>query len=78
MARQPQFERPDADIPTRDATAVKAAVKRLLPSDRAQLIAWLMLYYQDDGQTFSPQISKRRRRVAIDETAYWLMKIPAR
>jgi hypothetical protein len=37
MARPPQYER-DPDL-TRDVTAVKAAVKRLTPEHRAQLIA---------------------------------------
>ena len=51
MARPPQYER-DPDL-TRDVTAVKAAVKRLTPEHRAQLIAWLLLYYRDDGAMWS-------------------------
>ena len=51
MARPPQYER-DPDL-TRDVTAVKAAVKRLTPEDRAQLLAWMLLYFQDDGMMFS-------------------------
>jgi hypothetical protein len=58
MARPPQFDRPDD--PTRDVTAVKVAIKHLTPNDRAQLIAWMLLYYRDDGAMFSPQISRRR------------------
>ncbi|HYL26187.1 MAG TPA: hypothetical protein VEW74_00055 [Candidatus Nitrosotalea sp.] len=76
MARPPQFERPDDQ--TRDATAVKAAIKRLTPADRAQLIAWLLLYYQDDGSMFSPQITKRRDRIALNGAEYWLARIPRR
>jgi len=76
MARPPQFERPDD--PTRDATAVKAAIKHLAPADRAQLIAWLLLYYQDDGSMFSPQITKRRDRIALNGAEYWLARIPRR
>ena len=64
MARPPQYERPH-DL-TRDATAVKAAIKHLTPVDRAALIAWILLYYQDDGSMFSPQIGRRRRRIVID------------
>jgi hypothetical protein len=75
MARPPQYERPDD--PTRDATAVRAAIKHLAPEDRARLIAWLLLYYQDDGAMFSPQISRRRRRVTIDGVEYWLVRVPA-
>jgi hypothetical protein len=76
MARPPQYER-DPDL-TRDATAVKAAIKRLTPEDRAQLLAWLLLYYQDSGMMFSPQISQRRRRVTLDGIEYWLAEIPHR
>jgi hypothetical protein len=76
MARPPQYE-PDPDL-TRDATAVKAAVKRLTPEDRAQLVAWLLLYYDDQGMMFSPQISKRRQRITFDGTEYWLVRIPKR
>lgn len=41
--------------PTRNVTAVKVAIKHLTPNDRAQLIAWILLYHQDDGAMFSPQ-----------------------
>ena len=76
MARLPQFER--SEEPTRDATAVKAAIKKLTPRDRAQLIAWLLLYYQDDGSMFSQQIGKRRNRIALNGAEYWLARIPKR
>lgn len=76
MARPPEFERPD-DV-TRDVTAVKAAIKHLSPADRAQLIAWLLLYYDDGGIMFSPQISKRRNRIALNGTEYWLSRVPKR
>ncbi len=74
MARPPQYERSE-DL-TRDVTAVKAAVKHLGQADRAQLIAWMLLYYQDDGSMFSPQISRRRKRIAIDGVEYWLVRVP--
>jgi hypothetical protein len=76
MARPPQYER-DPDL-TREVTAVKAAVKRLEPEDCAQLIAWLLLYYDDQGMMFSPQISKRRQRITFDGTEYWLACVPKR
>jgi hypothetical protein len=76
MARPPQYEC-DPDL-TRDATAVKAAVKRLTPEDRAQLIAWLLLYYDDQGMMFSPQISRRRKRITLEGTEYWLACVPKR
>jgi hypothetical protein len=77
MARPPQFVRPDEDL-TRDVTAVKAAIKHLLPADRARLIAWLLLYYDDTGAMFSPQISRRRKRIALDGVGYWLARLPKR
>jgi hypothetical protein len=64
MARPPQFQRHE-DL-TRDVLAVKVAVKHLAPADRANLIAWLLLYYEDSGSMFSPQISRRRKRIALD------------
>jgi hypothetical protein len=77
MARPPQFERPDDDL-TRDVTAVKVAVKHLTPEDRALLLAWLLLYYQDDGAMFSQQISRRRERITLNGTEFWLARIPKR
>ncbi len=74
MARPPQFERPDD--PTRDVTAVKVAIKHLNPDDRALLIAWLLLYYQDDGAMFSPQITRRRDRITLNGTDFWLARVP--
>ena len=76
MARPPQYER-DPDL-TRDVTAIKAAVKRLTPEDRAQLLAWMLLYFQDDGMMFSPQISRRRDRVTLNGTEFWLARVPKR
>jgi hypothetical protein len=76
MARPPQFERPDD--PTRDVTAVKVAIKHLNPNDRALLIAWMLLYYQDDGAMFSPQITRRRDRITLNDTEFWLARVPRR
>jgi len=73
---RPQFERPD-DL-TRDVTAVKVAIKHLTPEDRARLIAWMLLYYQDDGAMFSPQISRRRDRITLNGTEFWLARVPKR
>ncbi len=50
----------------------------LIPSGRAHLLAWLCLCYQDDGAMFSPQISRRRQRIAIDGIEYWPVKVPKR
>jgi hypothetical protein len=76
MARPAQYDR-DPDL-TRDVTAAKAAVKRLTPEDRAQLIAWLLLYYDDQGMMFSPQISRRRQRITLENAEYWLARVPKR
>jgi hypothetical protein len=74
MARPPQYERPDD--PTRDVTAVKVAIKHLDPTDRAYLLAWLLLYYQDDGAMFSPKVSRRRDRITLNGTEFWLARVP--
>ena len=71
MARPPQFERSDP-------TVVKESVKRLVPEERARLLAWLLLYFNDEGMMFSPQISRRRQRIALDGIEYWLVKVPKR
>jgi hypothetical protein len=76
METPPQYERQEQ--PSGDAQAVRAAVKRLAPEDRARLLAWLCLYYQDNGMMFSPQITRRRKRVTIDDVAYWVVKIPTK
>jgi hypothetical protein len=76
MAGPPQLERPDD--PTRDVTAVKVASKHLTPNDRAQLITWLLLYYQDNGVMFSPQISQRRDRITLNGTEFWLARVRKR
>jgi hypothetical protein len=76
MARPPQFER-DRE-PWGDTQAARAALKRLSPEDRARLLAWLCLYYDDRGAMFSPQISRRRQRIALDGVEYWLVRVPNR
>jgi hypothetical protein len=76
MARPPQFERPDD--PTRDVTAVKTAIKHLAPADRARLMKWLLLYYDDGGLLFASQITERRNRIALNGIDYWLARAPRR
>jgi hypothetical protein len=76
MARPPQYERDDE--PWGDPQAVRAAIKRLSPEDRGRLLAWLCIYYQDNGGMFSPQISRRRQRIALDGVEYWLVLVPKR
>lgn len=71
MATPPQFERSDP-------TVVKESVKRLAPEDRAHLLAWLLLYFNDDGMMYSPQISRSRQRIKLDDVEYWLVRLPQR
>jgi hypothetical protein len=75
MARPPQFARDD-DAPS--LAAVKSTIKQLRPEDRATLLAWLSLYYADDGLLFSPQITKKRDRVTIGGKDFWLVRIPTK
>lgn len=74
MARPPQFSRDEE--PWGDAQALRAAVKRLRPEDRGLLLAWLCLYYDDCGMLWSAQISRRRKRVAIEGVEFWLVRVP--
>lgn len=76
MARPPQYERPD-DL-TRDVTAVKVAIKHLVAPERAQLLAWMLLYYADDGSLFARPPGRRRKRIALDDVEYWLVRLPNR
>jgi hypothetical protein len=75
MARPPQFAHDD-DAPS--LAAVKATVKRLRPEDRAGLMTWLALYFDDRGDLFSPQITKRRDRVTIGGKEFWLVRVPTK
>jgi hypothetical protein len=74
MARPPQFAYPEHD--SMAVAKVKALLKELGPEGRAFVMAWLVKFYGDNGMMYSPTISQRRKRVTIDEVAYWLVKIP--
>ena len=76
MARPPQFEQ--REEPWGDPQAVRAAIKRLTPDDRARVLQWLALYYDDAGTMYSPQISQRRKRIVFDGVEYWLLAVPKR
>lgn len=69
MARPHQFDRSDP-------TVVKESAKRLVPEDRARLLAWLLLYFNDEGMMYSPRISRRRQRITLDGVEYWLARVP--
>lgn len=72
MARPPQFEH--VDDPEPDFISVRAALKRLSPRDRARILAWLCLYYDDAGERFG--IIKRRRIAPDGMGEHWLVKVP--
>jgi hypothetical protein len=76
MARPPQFERHEE--PWGQPQAVRAAIKRLSPDDRARVLQWLTWHYDDAGTMFSPQISRRRKRITLDGVEYWLVRVPRR
>ncbi|MGC2632953.1 MAG: hypothetical protein WA215_01945 [Candidatus Cybelea sp.] len=44
----------------------------------SRLLAWLLLYFNDDGMMYSPQISRRQQRIALDGVEYWLVRVPNR
>jgi hypothetical protein len=73
VARPPQFERREDAEP--DFIAARAMAKRLSSADRAKLLAWLCLYYDDKGERWG---TLKRRRIAIDGHESWLVKIPHR
>lgn len=76
MARPPQFHYPESD--SLAVARVKEAIKELSPQGRAFVMAWLVKFYGDSGMMFSPTITQRRKRVTIDEEAFWLVKIPTK
>lgn len=57
---------------------LRAAIKRLSPEDRARLLAWLALHYDDAGMLFSAQLTRRRQRFSIGGVEYWLVRVPKR
>jgi hypothetical protein len=57
---------------------VKATDTRLDDKGPAHLLAWLCMYYQDHGAMFSPQINRKRQRIALDGVEYWLVRVPRR
>jgi hypothetical protein len=76
MARPPEYARGDDGLVS--LSAVKSMAKRLSPEDRATLLAWLALYYDDNGVLFSSQITKRRERIVLGGLEYWLMRVPTK
>jgi len=74
MARPPQFAYPETE--SLAVAKAKAVLKELSPEARAHLMAWLVKFYGDTGMMFSPSISQGRKRVTIEGTEFWLVRVP--
>jgi hypothetical protein len=55
---------------------VTEALKRLGDDDRAFILSWLILYYEDDGRMRSPRA--HRKTITLDEVAYLLIRTSRR
>jgi len=72
---------PPPHLPNHDSLAVakaKQVIKDLSPEARAYVLAWMVKFYNDSGAMFSPQVTQNRRRVIIDDQAFWLVKVPTK
>lgn len=76
MARPPEYAYGDDGLVS--LSAVKSMAKRLTPEDRATLLAWLALYYDDRGALFSRNVTKRRERIVLNGEEFWLLRVPKR
>ena len=62
------------DKARRDVDGAKATLKRLGDRERALIMKWLLLYFEDSGAMRSPQAGKPRKTIALDGTEYWLVR----
>ena len=74
MVRPPQFAYSESE--SLAVAKVKESLKQLSPEGRAFITAWLVKFYRDDGQMYSPSITQKRRRVTIDGETFWLVGVP--
>jgi hypothetical protein len=72
MARPPQYDR-KLDDPDVDEITVENVLKRLSQEQRARVLAWLCMYYDDVGQRYG---TIKRQRIALDGIEYWLVRVP--
>ena len=72
MARPPQYDR-RLDEPDVDEITVENVLKRLSPQQRARVLAWLCMYYDDEGEHYGVI---KRQRIALDGVEYWLAQVP--
>jgi hypothetical protein len=56
-----------------EAKKVTEALKRLGDDERVHVLAWLTLFYEDDGRMRSPRA--RRRTITLDGVEYHLVRI---
>jgi hypothetical protein len=52
---------------------ITEALKRLGDDDRAYVLRWLIVYYEDDGRLRSPRA--RRHTISLDAVDYHLVRI---
>ena len=60
------------------ARQVTETLKRLGDPDRAFVLRWLLRYYADDGRMMSPALPSLRKRIALDDMEYMLVRIERR
>jgi hypothetical protein len=56
-----------------EAKKITEALKRLSDDERAFILNWLILYFEDDGRMRSPRA--HRRTITLDEVQYHLVRI---
>lgn len=76
MARPPEYAYGDDGLVS--LAAVKSMAKRLTTEDRATLMAWLAIYYDDRGALFSRNVINRRERIVLNGEEFWLLRVPKR
>ena len=52
---------------------ITEGIKRLSDDDRAFILNWLLLYFEDDGRMRSPRA--HRRTITLDQVPYQLVRI---
>ena len=73
MARRPGFEVGEGDSLV--VNRVKTILKESSPETRAHILKWLVKYYGDGGDLFSPALSKlQREQVTIGGQTFWLVR----
>lgn len=74
MTRPPQYDRKLDDVDV-DEITVENVLKRLTEEQRARVLAWLCMYYDDAGERYGVI---KRRRIELDGAEFWLVHVPKR